>query len=262
MFTFSLYNLGPLTWIISSLSLGETERPQMSSPWKVGMIVLRMTNKYSLLNKDKGNNHRVYGIIPNWQQRWPKRTYLSQGAFELLPNSSQEKLLPNIWGVVFPALEPPGAALLHVRIFPQRLPEGGNLLPFSSTVGNPVTSPPSWDDSRSGWGVVWRQGCGCKRSRTPFTWFIMTIRSKMEVVKPAQCWQYKLSSGWLGTQQRWSLCLPVCAFVQNWPMKTFPGAYLVNPESPGSVEGDPFTVRGAESLKGKMMEGENFRNNQ
>ena len=26
---------------------------------------------------------------------------------------------------MFPALEPPGAALLHVRIFPQRLPEGG-----------------------------------------------------------------------------------------------------------------------------------------
>ena len=42
---------------------------------------------------------------------------------------------------MFSALEPPGAALLHVRIFPQRLPEGGNLLPFSSTVGNPLLSP-------------------------------------------------------------------------------------------------------------------------
>ena len=29
------------------------------------------------------------------------------------------------------------------------------------------TSPPSWDDNRSGKGAVWHQGCGCKRSRTP-----------------------------------------------------------------------------------------------
>ena len=30
-----------------------------------------------------------------------------------------------------------------------------------------ITSPPSWGDNRSGRGVVWRQGYGCKCSRTP-----------------------------------------------------------------------------------------------
>jgi len=99
---------------------------------------------------------------------------------------------------VFPALEPPGAALLHVRIFPQRLP----LLPHEMIVG----ADGELCDVRD---------------------VVVNAPEPLRSVDSINFLQVGLvlSSG---------------------------GAFacLVNPESPGSVEGDPFTVRGAESLDG------------
>ena len=104
---------------------------------------------------------RARDSLAGLHQQWK---YLRQWSFKLLPDSGQEELFPHIRGVVLAALEPPGASLLHVWILPQRLPGSK---PASLYIFNPPTSPPSWDDNRSDKGVVWRRGCGCKRSRTP-----------------------------------------------------------------------------------------------
>ena len=63
--------------------------------------------------------------------RWTKEKkeqekiwHLCQRVLKLLPDGGQEELLPHVGGVVLAALKTPGAALLHVRVLPERLPEG------------------------------------------------------------------------------------------------------------------------------------------
>ena len=93
--------------MISSLSLGETDSPQISSPLE-----------------STGQRKRGAG----------KGRHLCQRALKLLPDGGQEELLPHVGGVVLAALETPGASLLHVRVLPERLPEGALISAFLEMV--------------------------------------------------------------------------------------------------------------------------------
>ena len=93
--------------MISSLSLGETDSPQISSP-------LKSTGQR--------------------KEEQEKEWHLCQRALKLLPDGGQEELLPHVGGVVLAALETPGASLLHVRVLPERLPEGALISAFLEMV--------------------------------------------------------------------------------------------------------------------------------
>ena len=96
---------------------------------------------------------------------------------------------------------------------------GANLL--SRYIFNPPTSPPSWDDNRSDTGVVWRRGCGCKRSRTPDNGFRnFRVRIKKLHLCCVDCVDFLQIGLVLGSSGASFACLLWCSsnipFIRGW----------------------------------------------